>query len=135
MINITITPAAWHATGSLKAEGHAYHGKEGEDLVCAAVTALVEGLAENLMEIDGVTFRRDVRPGWVYMRWTRANGSDGIKEANKAAWFFHRALAGMAKSYPDAVRVRWIKQEYYNGRRRQNEIERRDHRSDKPAAK
>ena len=134
MVNITITPALWHATGSLKAEGHAMQGPVGEDLVCAGLTALMHGLAANLREIRGIQFRGDDRPGWLCMRWTRDNGSDGIHEANKAAWHFYRALDAMSKEYPDAVRVRWVSQQYYKGRKKRNETERRDHRSDKSAS-
>jgi uncharacterized protein YsxB (DUF464 family) len=134
MVTITISPAAWHATGSLKAEGHAYHGKEGEDLVCAALTALMDGLAANLREIPGLSFRREAKPGFVYMRWSRDHG-DCVKDANRVAWHFYRALDTMGRAYPDAVRVKWVNQEYYKGRRKRNEAERRDHGSDKPAAK
>lgn len=134
MVNITITPAAWHACGSLKAEGHAGHGPEGADLVCAAVTVLIEGLASNLKEIFGLNIKREVKPGFIYMRWTRASGSDCIKEANKAAWHFYVALKELGEAYPDAVRVRWNRQEYFKGRGKRNETQRRDHRSDKPAS-
>ena len=113
MVRITFRPASWHGTGSVKAEGHAEHGPQGEDLVCAAVTALVEGLAANLREVPGLAFRREARSGFLYMRWSRDHGSDCIKDANRAAWHFYRALEALARSYPEAVSVRWLKQEYY----------------------
>lgn len=113
MVSITITPGAWHATGSLKAEGHAGHGPQGEDLVCAAVTALLDGLAANLREVPGLAFRRETKSGFLYMRWSRDHGSDCIRDANRAVWHFYVALKEFGEAYPDAVRVRWNKQQYY----------------------
>jgi uncharacterized protein YsxB (DUF464 family) len=115
MVRITFRPASWHGTGSVKAEGHAEHGPQGEDLVCAAVTALVEGFAANLDYIPGLQQTRRVGNGVEELRWYHQyhGGHNGVQEANSAAWHFYRALEALAKAYPEAVSVRWLKQEYY----------------------
>ena len=48
MINITFHPK----TFELKIEGHAHHGKKGEDIVCAAISTLFYTLVEALQQSD-----------------------------------------------------------------------------------
>ena len=48
MINITFYPESL----GLKVEGHAQHGKKGEDIVCAAISTLFYTLAEALHQSD-----------------------------------------------------------------------------------
>lgn len=48
MINITFYPK----TLELKIEGHAHHGKKGEDIVCAAISTLFYTLVEALCQSE-----------------------------------------------------------------------------------
>ena len=48
MINITFNPKSLE----LKAEGHAKHGKKGEDIVCAAISTLFYTLGEALHQSE-----------------------------------------------------------------------------------
>lgn len=114
MINITIKPAVWHAAGFLRATGHAGTAPAGQDLLCAAVTALVDGLAANLQAVHGVSVSRKAENGAYVLRWTREKGVDGLKDANSAAWHAYVALRALAKEYPEAVKAAWVKQEYYS---------------------
>ena len=131
MVNIKIRPAAWHAAGSLKADGHAGRLEEGTgiDLVCASVSTLLEGLAVNLTEMAGITTKLRQEAGNYSIRWSREyHGAkpNALSDANSAAWHFYRALSALAKTYPDNVSVRWIKQEYIKpgkGRPKRNETE------------
>lgn len=134
MVQIKITPAARHASGTLTATGHALTAPEGRDLVCAAVTALVDGLAANLTDTHGITLQRRIDAERLQMRWTRTDSGDGIHEANSAAWHFFRALKQMSRAYPEALTVEWQQQRYYGGGRK-HETQRRDQRSAGPAAK
>lgn len=52
MINITFTPE----TLELEIEGHAEHGKQGEDIVCAAVSTLFYTLGEALYQSQDMLF-------------------------------------------------------------------------------
>ena len=117
MVNITIRPAAWHAGGFLKAEGHAGKREDGGgvDPVCAACTALFEGLAVNLHDMAGIAVMRRAKSGLYDLRWTKEyHGStpQSLHAANSAAWNFYKALDALSRTYPDAVRVRWDKAEY-----------------------
>ena len=48
MINITFDPQSLELT----VEGHAGHGKKGEDIVCAAISTLFYTLGEALYQLD-----------------------------------------------------------------------------------
>ena len=48
MINVTFDAK----TFKLKVEGHANHGKKGEDIVCAAISTLFYTLGECLMQSE-----------------------------------------------------------------------------------
>ena len=97
----------WKPEGELQVLGHAGGGKKGEDLVCAAVSALVLTLAANT--------DRMARAGWVTDPVIRlADGSARIcctptKEYRAAAeLIFGSICAGfevLAGKYPEHVQV------------------------------
>lgn len=78
----------------LEVQGHAQWGKQGEDLICAAVTALVLTLGESAL-------RQDTGPGYARL-W---GGSREIYEA------MARGFSLLAKNYPQHVHYMCAKPE------------------------
>lgn len=106
MIEIVIMPATMHEAGRLTADGHAMTGEPGRDLICAAVTALVDGLAANLQECWDVHTVRRASSGHVLLTWAKSDRAGrGLRRANDAAGFAYTALKALAEAYPRAVRV------------------------------
>ncbi len=79
-----------HRPGKLTLRGHAGCGPKGGDIVCAAVSILVETLAGSLPE-------EDVRLGEGFAEFRFAPGNPEVK-------FVLRGLGLVAEAYPDAVR-------------------------------
>lgn len=102
----------WNAEDSalrLRVEGHAGMGDVGEDVVCAAVSCLVQTLADKVQEA--------MRRGFAMGRVQREAGNRWIIEANHVnddeAWdaltswfdFAESGLAAVAARYPEAVEL------------------------------
>ena len=110
MVDISIKPALRNEAGYLLAKGHALKGPHGQDLVCAAITTLIEGLAANLDACWDVKLTRKAEDGRVDLVWTKTDrAGKGLKRANDAAGFTLTALRALAKEYPDALQVRRMK--------------------------
>lgn len=77
--------------GRLTLRGHAGWGRRGEDIVCAAVSILVETLARSLPEEAA-----QLGEGFAEFRFA---------PGNPAAAFALRGLSLLAESYPDNVKV------------------------------
>lgn len=103
MVNIIIKPATGTESGTAVATGHA--GKA-PDMVCAAVTTLMEALAANLDNCWDVKVTRRWEPGHMELRWTKTDRQgNGLRRANDAAGFTYTALRALSGAYPEAVRV------------------------------
>lgn len=53
----------------IRMEGHAGHHKDGQDLVCAAVSALTCNLINGLQELAGVRIRAETESGRAAVEW------------------------------------------------------------------
>ena len=105
MVNIIITPARSGQDGSLQATGHA-----GNDLLCNTITAICECLAVNLDQCWDVRLRRRDKPGNYELIWNKdKRTSRGLERANRAAGFAYNGLQALAKAYPEALQVKWIR--------------------------
>lgn len=97
MIDITFNPNTY----TLDVTGHAGHGKKGEDIVCAAISALFYTLAESLynskaMLADDIVFSDEDGQGHLSCKpkaeyeanvsliyWTVLNGFNVVSQAYK----------------------------------------------------
>ena len=100
MINIEFKPKTWE----LNVKGHAQHGEEGKDIVCAAVSALFYTLGESLNQSQDIQLESPVikdENGDGYIKCT----PDPEYELN-VSYIFGTVLTGMqmaAVRYPEYV--------------------------------
>lgn len=84
----------------VKAMGHANYAPEGQDVVCAGVSALLDSLAVYVHRSDQV---RDVEDqhadGWYYLVW---RGTEASGQAYKLTML---GLMCIARQFPEHVRV------------------------------
>lgn len=110
MVKIRIKPAARLEGGYLIAEGHAGCGPRGADPVCAAITALIEGLAANLKETWDVHVSREAKDGDLVLRWNKSDKEGrGLRRANDAAGFTYISLRALEMAWPKALHVEKIR--------------------------
>lgn len=113
MVNIIITPAYRDKPGTLVAEGHAQSAKAGkEDLVCCAITTLMDALTTNLQLCWDVRTETDGKPGRLRIRWSKARARcRGMERANNCAGFVYNALRSIETDYPKNLHVEWRRAE------------------------
>jgi uncharacterized protein YsxB (DUF464 family) len=100
MINITFNPKSLE----LKVEGHAHHGKKGEDIVCAAISTLFYTLGEALSQSE------DMMTGPVVFDDKDGNGhikcspkEEYIGNITRTYWTILVGMELVANNYPDNV--------------------------------
>jgi len=93
---------------SISASGHAKFGKFGQDIVCAAVSVLMQTAVQGLNEVaklDHLIFDSDEKTAYMYLELpvevneTQAFKADVILET------VLRGLQGIAKSYPKYMKL------------------------------
>jgi len=89
---------------SVFAAGHAEQGTHGEDIVCAAISALLQAAWAGLTEVAGVAVEGRREPGDLEMRWPEAarDRVDVVAILRTA----ELAIAQIARQEPRAVRYR-----------------------------
>lgn len=109
MIKANVTRTYWESgnmTYELKAAGHAGAGEYGKDIVCAAVSVLVQTLAEKVQEAaKGGMMNGSVQYG---EGWMRVSASPkAVMSETAAAWFelVQAGLDAIAEQYPDNVEL------------------------------
>lgn len=84
----------------IKIRGHANYGKYGEDIVCSAVSTLVQTLILAVEKLTEDEIKHDIRPGKVDIKfWCLSESSKVLIDA------FFLGIAEIAEIYPDNVRV------------------------------
>jgi uncharacterized protein YsxB (DUF464 family) len=88
---------------SISSEGHAGFAEEGQDIVCAAVSALMQALSvglEEVIELKDVTCSSDRDAPMMSIEW-----SGGGISSQQIAMTILLSLKGVAVSYPGFVSV------------------------------
>jgi uncharacterized protein YsxB (DUF464 family) len=88
---------------SISSEGHAGFADEGEDIVCAAVSTLMQALLVGLEDVLGlkdVKLARDAKRPRMTVEW-----ADGGVSAQQIASTVLLSLKGVARSYPAFVSI------------------------------
>lgn len=84
----------------IEVRGHANYGKHGEDIVCSAVSALVQTLIASVEELTEDRIEKDMQPGKVDIKfWCLSDQSKVLIDA------FFLGVKGVASSYPAYVKV------------------------------
>ena len=93
MIQVIIQP------GSIQVTGHAGAGPPGHDLVCAAVSTLVQTFVRSAEELTDVQLHSDIAPGGAFVRY------EGSPQVQLLTDSFFVGVQGVAEAYPKCVQV------------------------------
>ena len=88
MIQVIIQP------GSIQVTGHAGAGPPGYDLVCAAVSTLVQTFVRSAEELTDVPLHSDIAPGGAFVRY------EGSPQVQLLTDSFFVGVQGVAEAYP-----------------------------------
>jgi uncharacterized protein YsxB (DUF464 family) len=94
MIDIKIS------SNQITVSGHAGHAPPGYDIVCAAVSTLVQTLAASIEELTGGRIEHDIQHGSAVIRY-----KDLTAESKLLIESFFIGVSGVAESCPECVRV------------------------------
>lgn len=104
MLEVTFFRDAHKRHCAIAARGHAESAPHGEDLVCAAASAILQAARLGLEEHARVNLSVAQRPGELRLRWPVSARSNGAVEAIVAT--AELSIARLAKQYPKHVRIR-----------------------------
>lgn len=104
MIKVTIKPE------SITVQGHANSGPRGRDIVCAAVSVLVQTYLFTLQEVFRLAMDADVQDGYVYIPLPvdDEQSTDNLQRKANIALLTQSliiGLDGVQGSHPDYVKV------------------------------
>lgn len=101
-----------HMTGNrIRIRGHSGYAPPGQDIVCAAVSALTDTLAASLEELTADVDQIDLRSGEAVITL-----NNGISEKGRAlvdAFFI--GISGIAEAHPDYVHLAGVEPETREG--------------------
>lgn len=83
-------------TNQIRVQGHANTAPKGQDIVCAAVSALTLTLIRGLKDIAGMTIYEQVEPGNVCIKWQKANDTGKVLIDT---WFL--GMCGISDTYKE----------------------------------
>ncbi len=103
MVELTIREDSRQRLSSFFAAGHAGWADDGEDMVCAAVSAILQAAWLGLAEVAGVAVTGSRDKGRLELAWPVASRDDAAVDAivRTAALSVER----IATQFPDHVRV------------------------------
>ncbi|HEY9084675.1 MAG TPA: ribosomal-processing cysteine protease Prp [Candidatus Tyrphobacter sp.] len=104
MLEVTFYRDGRKRTTSILARGHAKAGAYGEDVVCAAASAILQAARLGLEEHAGLLVRAVQRPGDFRLRWPAKARDDAAVRAIVAT--AELSIARIAKQYPSHVCIR-----------------------------
>jgi uncharacterized protein len=104
MLEVTFYRDARKRRSAITARGHAESAVRGEDLVCAAASAILQATRLGLEEYARVDLEVVQRPGELRLTWPAAWRSKSAVQAIVAT--AELSIAKLAKQYPKHVRIR-----------------------------
>jgi uncharacterized protein len=103
VLEVTFTKDSRNRLSSVFAEGHALAGDHGEDVVCAAVSAIVQAARLGLEAYAGIALEVRQEAGDFWMRWPEANRDDEAVRAIVTT--AELSIEQIARQYPTHVRL------------------------------
>ena len=94
---ITITRGKDHIT----IDGHAGYAEPGKDIVCAAVSTLVQTLIQSVEKLTTDLIEYDMKPGRVHIKWWNLSS-----ESRTLIDSFFCGVDMISFAYPDHVRIK-----------------------------
>lgn len=87
-------------TDGIKIRGHAHYAEPGKDIVCAAVSVLVQTLIQSVESLTADKIEYDMQPGTVDIKfWCLSDQSKVLIDA------FFVGIKGIAEAHPDNVKL------------------------------
>ena len=87
-------------TDRITIKGHAHYAAPGKDIVCAAVSVLVQTLIQSVEELTTDKIKYSMQPGKVDIKfWCLSDQSKVLIDA------FFIGIEGIAEAHPDNVRL------------------------------
>jgi uncharacterized protein len=103
VLDVTFTRDSHNRLSSVFAQGHADTADHGEDVVCAAVSAIVQAARLGLQAYAGVTLEVRQESGDFWMRWPETNRDDEAVRAIVTT--AELSIEQIARQYPAHVRL------------------------------
>ncbi|MBV9104179.1 MAG: ribosomal-processing cysteine protease Prp [Candidatus Eremiobacteraeota bacterium] len=102
MVSVTTRRDSTKRLSSLSASGHSGWAQHGEDVVCAAVSAIVQTAWLGLREVAHVAVDARTGEGTLDLRWDAHTGGEATQAIVETAEI---AIEHLARQYPDHVRL------------------------------
>ncbi|MGA8535427.1 MAG: ribosomal-processing cysteine protease Prp [Candidatus Tumulicola sp.] len=103
MLEVVFRRDGRNRLSSIFARGHAEFAIDADDLVCAAVSAVLQAARLGLEEYSGIALEAHQRSGEFHIEWPRERRDDASVNAIVAT--AELAVAQIARQYPEHVRV------------------------------
>ena len=103
MLVVTFTKDSRNRLSSVFAQGHALAGDRGQDVVCAAVSAIVQAARLGLEAYAGIDLEVRQEPGDFWMRWSESQRDDAAVRAIVTT--AELSIEQIASQYPEHVRL------------------------------
>ncbi|MBV8198933.1 MAG: ribosomal-processing cysteine protease Prp [Candidatus Eremiobacteraeota bacterium] len=105
MLAVTFYRDARDRIAALAARGHADFAEQGQDIVCAAVSAILQAARVGLEEHAGIALRARQRAGSMTLRWPEAaRDAESVRAIVATAAL---AIEAIARRFPDHVQLHW----------------------------
>lgn len=86
--------------GSIKVSGHADYAPHGQDIVCAAISTLVQNMVISILELTTDKIQYDMQPGSVEIRYGTLSA-----EAQLLVKSFFIGVREISNQYPSNVQI------------------------------
>lgn len=103
MLEVIFRRDSQNRLSSIFARGHAAFAEAGDDIVCAAVSAILQAARLGLEEYAGVALEVEQKPGTLSIRWPELARDEAAVRAIAAT--AELAVRQIASQYPDHVRA------------------------------
>jgi uncharacterized protein YsxB (DUF464 family) len=104
----------------ISARGHADFAEHGQDIVCAAVSAVLQAARLGLQEHAGVELEASQTPGALSLRWREERR--GLASLHAIVATAELAVAEIARRFPEHVRLRRRRVTKLADRRRRHDV-------------
>ena len=103
MVEVTFYRDSQDRLSSVFARGHADFGEYGQDIVCAAVSAILQALRLGLETYAGIPLDANQEPGELHLRWPENARDDAALRAIVTT--AELSIERIAEQYPEQVRL------------------------------
>lgn len=107
MLDVTLYRDDRNQPAGLRASGHADFAEYGEDIVCAAVSAILQAARLGLTEYARLDVRARQEPGELELTWSEEDRN--LESLRAIVTTAELAVSEIARRYPEHVRLRQMR--------------------------